>query len=248
MQKILFLVYGLGSYCLAIFTNIYLAGFLGNFLVKKSIDSLPQNSIIEALLIDFGLIVIFCLQHSIMARKKFKGWLTKLLPPVIERSTYVLLSSLSLLFLCWQWRPIGGMIWQINNPIVQSLITFFYVLSWLFVITSSFYLNHFDLFGLRQVYLHFQSQEYSPLEFTTPALYQYLRHPIYLGWLIVFWLTPVMTITHLLLALSLTIYILIGIKLEEQDLINFYGDKYNKYRQKVPMLIPNFIKILAKKK
>ncbi|MBD2293950.1 isoprenylcysteine carboxylmethyltransferase family protein [Anabaena sphaerica FACHB-251] len=238
MNKIIAFAYGLICYLIFFATFLYLIGFIGNFIVPKSLDSALQSNLTQALIIDLGLILLFGIQHSGMARPGFKQWWTKTIPTVIERSTYVLSASLMLLLLFWQWQPLGGIIWQIQNPIFTYIIYGFSALGWLLVLASTFLINHFDLFGLRQVYLYLQGQEYKHLEFKTVGIYKYVRHPLMLGFLIAFWSTPTMTITHFIFALGMTIYILIAIQLEERDLIEIYGSLYEEYRQQVSMLIP----------
>ncbi len=173
-----------------------------------------------------------------MARQRFKQWWTKFVPQPIERSTYVLLSSLALLFLFWQWRPMGGIVWEMNDPIGRLVLRLFFGMGCGIVLVSTFLINHFDLFGLRQVSLYLRSKEYTPLEFKTPGFYRYVRHPLYVGWLFFFWATPTMTVAHLVLALLTMAYILVAIQFEERDLVRFYGQAYEDYRQRVPMLVP----------
>ncbi|MEA5535546.1 methanethiol S-methyltransferase [Crocosphaera sp. XPORK-15E] len=240
LGRIFVFLYGVISYIIFLVTFVYALGFVGNIIVPKSIDSAAQISFLPALLIDILLLGIFALQHSVMARKEFKNWWTKLIPQPIERSTYVLFSSLALLLLFWQWQPLGGVIWNINNLWGQIILLSLFGLGWLIVLVSTFLINHFDLFGLRQVYLYLQGKNYTYLEFKTPAFYKYVRHPLYVGWLLAFWLTPKMTVTHLLFAIMTTLYILIAIQLEETDLLEIHGETYEKYRREVPMLIPFF--------
>ena len=238
LSRILAFIYGIICYLIFLITSVYAVGFLGNIFVPKSIDSVNQVSLIQGLLIDVTLLGIFALQHSIMARQQFKTWWTKFISQTIERSTYVLLSSLALILLFWQWQPIGITIWNIDNLVVKIIFYSLFAFGWIIVLFSTFFINHFDLLGVRQVYLYFQGKEYTNLEFKTPALYQYVRHPLYVGWLLAFWMTPLMTVAHFLFALMTTIYILIAIQLEEKDLADIHGEKYNNYRREVPMLIP----------
>ncbi|MGB7443722.1 MAG: methanethiol S-methyltransferase [Coleofasciculaceae cyanobacterium] len=238
MKRIAFFVYGVFSYLIFALTIAYLIGFVGNFFVPKTLDSGRGDSLTQALLIDLGLILLFGIQHSVMARPGFKEWWTKMIPQPIERSTYVMMASFALLLLFWQWHPLGGIIWQIQNPTASSILYAISGIGWLIVFASTFLINHFDLFGLRQVYLYLRSQEYKYLEFKTVGLYKYVRHPLMLGFIIALWATPQMTVTHLLFAQGMTIYLLIGIQLEERDMISIYGDLYRHYRQQVSMLIP----------
>jgi protein-S-isoprenylcysteine O-methyltransferase Ste14 len=238
MKRFLVLLYGTVSYLLFFGTFLYAFGFVGNLFVPKSIDGPPQVPFLQALLINASLLLLFALQHSIMARPAFKRWWTKFVPEPMERSTYVLLSSLCLLFLVWQWQPMGGFIWTIEDPLGKSIMTGLFVTGWLIVLVSTFMINHFDLFGLRQVWFYFLGKKYEPLRFRTPFFYKYVRHPLYLGWLIAFWATPVMSAAHLLFAILTTGYILTAIKFEEKDLITHFGNKYTEYKKKVPMILP----------
>jgi protein-S-isoprenylcysteine O-methyltransferase Ste14 len=234
------LVFAYGLVCYAVFfgTFLYAVGFIGNLLVPKSIDSTPQGSLAEALMVNALLLGVFALQHSVMARPAFKRWWTKIVPEPVERSTYVLFSSLALLLLFWQWRPMGGVIWQLEAPLAQGLLRALFAFGWLLVLVSTFLINHLDLFGLRQVYLYLQGKPYTRLGFKTPGLYQLVRHPLYAGWLFAFWAAPVMTVAHLVFAVATTTYILIAVRLEEHDLVKEHGRAYEDYRRRVPMLIP----------
>lgn len=246
MKRILVLLYGVLSYILFFGTFLYAFGFVGNLFVPKSIDGPPQVSLMNAILINAGLLLLFALQHSIMARPAFKKRWTKIIPEPIERSTYVLLSSLCLLLLVWQWQPMGGIIWTIENPLGKSIMTGLFISGWLIVLLSTFMINHFDLFGLRQTWFYFLGKKYEPLRFRVPFFYKYVRHPLYFGWLVAFWATPVMSAAHLLFALLTTGYILTAIKFEEKDLITHFGIKYTEYKKKVPMILPFFRKKVAK--
>jgi len=232
------LLYGIFCYLVFLASFLYAIAFLGDFGVPRTIDSGLQGSIGRALAINAGLLALFALQHSIMARSWFKRAWTRIVPPAAERSTYVLLSSLALILLFWQWRPIGGSVWQVDNELGSMAIYWVYAAGWILLLLATFLINHFDLFGLRQVYLRFRGQEYTGLAFRTPGLYRVVRHPIYLSWLCIFWATPRMTVAHLVFALATTAYILIAIQLEERDLIRAYGEAYRRYKRQVPSLLP----------
>ena len=238
MKKILVLLYGVISYLLFFGTFLYAFGFVGNLFVPKSIDGAPQVPLAQAILVNALLLSVFALQHSIMARPAFKKWWTKIIPEPAERSTYVLLSSLCLILLVWQWQPMGGFIWRVEEPVAKTILTVLFITGWLIVLWSTFMINHFDLFGLRQVWFYFLGKKYEPLRFRIPFFYKYVRHPLYLGWLIAFWATPVMSAAHLLFAALTTCYILTAIKFEEKDLITHFGDKYSNYKRLVPKIIP----------
>jgi protein-S-isoprenylcysteine O-methyltransferase Ste14 len=199
---------------------------------------------VAALAIDLGLMALFALQHSGMARPAFKRWWVRFVTEVAERSTYVLLSSLALLFLFWYWRPVGGVIWATTDPSGRALLYAVYAAGWLVVLVATFLINHFDLFGLRQAWLYFRGRPYTPLQFTMPVLYRIVRHPLYVGWLLVFWATPRMTATHLVFAAALTAYILAAIRWEERDLVDAHPE-YADYRRRVPMLIPRLPRLVA---
>jgi protein-S-isoprenylcysteine O-methyltransferase Ste14 len=237
MGRILTLVYGVVSYAAFFLTFLYAIGFLGNIGVPKALDSGPVGSWPSALAINLGLLSLFAIQHSVMARQGFKRMITRVIPPAAERSTYVLFSSLLLMLLFWQWRPLGGVIWDVQSPVGRILLYAGFAFGWALVLVSTFVINHFDLFGLRQSWKAFRGQPQSELRFVTPILYRVVRHPLYLGWLFAFWSAPTMTATHLLFAVVTTAYILVAIQLEERDLMTAHPE-YADYRQQVPMLIP----------
>jgi protein-S-isoprenylcysteine O-methyltransferase Ste14 len=230
-------LYGGVTYAVFFTTFLYAIGFVGNFAVPKSLDSPAEGPWQTALAIDLALLALFALQHSIMARPAFKRVLTQIVSPVIERSTYVLASSLALILMFWQWRPLGGVVWQVENDIGVALLYAGFAFGWGLVLVTTFVINHFDLFGLRQVWRHLRGQPQQGLKFVLPLLYRIVRHPLYVGWFFAFWCTPTMTVTHLLFAVMTTAYILIAIQLEERDLMNAHPE-YADYRKRVPMLIP----------
>jgi protein-S-isoprenylcysteine O-methyltransferase Ste14 len=238
LKRIGTFIYGTISYLIFFGTFLYAIGFIGNLIVPKSIDSGRTGPLSEALLIDAGLLMLFAVQHSLMARPFFKRAWTRIVPKPAERSTYVLLSSLALLLMFWQWRPIGGAIWSVEQPALRMLLYTLFATGWALVLMSTFLINHFDLFGLRQVFLYLLGRPYTQLKFGTPILYRHVRHPLYLGWLFAFWSTPTMTVAHLVFAIATTAYIFVAIQLEEKDLEDAYGDDYRRYKKTVPMIIP----------
>lgn len=231
-------LYGVVSYLIFFATFLYAIGFLGNVLVPKSIDSGRTAPLSTALLINAGLLAVFAVQHSVMARPWFKRMWTRVIPQQAERSTYVLMSSSALIMLFWLWQPIGGVVWSVEQPVLRLVLYGLFALGFAIVLISTFLINHFDLFGLRQVYLYLRGKEYTQLRFKTPLLYRHVRHPLYLGWLLAFWSTPTMTIAHLVFAIATTVYILLAIQFEEKDLLDTHGDEYRHYRDKVPMIVP----------
>jgi protein-S-isoprenylcysteine O-methyltransferase Ste14 len=238
LQRIGVLFYGAVCYVIFFATFLYALGFVGDFVVPKSIDGSPSDPLWIALGVDLGLLGVFAVQHSVMARPAFKRRLARFIPEAAERSTYVLLSSLALLLLFWQWRPLGGSVWQLEHPLAVASMYVGFGFGWLLVLVTTFLINHFDLFGLRQVWLYFRGQPYRTLRFVVPGPYRIVRHPLYVGWLCAFWFTPSMTVTHLLFALATTSYILIAIRFEERDLIAVHGSDYLRYREQTPMLVP----------
>jgi protein-S-isoprenylcysteine O-methyltransferase Ste14 len=241
IKRTLILTYGILSYAIFFGTFLYGYLFIGNLGSPTALDGPAVEATTAGLLLNIVLLTVFAIQHSVMARPGFKSWVTRYIPRAAERSTYVLFSSFALILLFWQWSPLGGVIWHIENPSARLIIYAIYTLGWLIVLASSFLINHFDLFGLRQVWLEFQDKPYTPLPFTTPGPYKIVRHPLYVGWLVAFWATPTMTISHLIFALGTTIYILLAIRWEERDLLNYHPE-YATYRSKTPMLVPGIAK------
>jgi methanethiol S-methyltransferase len=238
MGRFIAFLYGLASYAMFFVTFLYAIGFVSGLMVPKSIDNgmvLPPK---EAVIVDLLLMSVFALQHSVMARTQFKQWWTQYVPASVERSTYVLLSSLALALLFWQWCPIPALVWQIDNAPIALAITGLSFVGWLIVLTSTFLINHFELFGLHQVANHLAGRAMPAPRFRTPLYYRFVRHPIYLGFIIAFWAAPTMTVGRLLFAMVTTAYIIIGILLEERDLIAVFGDDYRHYKNRVSMLMP----------
>jgi protein-S-isoprenylcysteine O-methyltransferase Ste14 len=236
-KRITIFAYGLVSYAVFFGSFLYAIGFIGGFGVPSVLDGEPVVPVAQALLIDTLLLGIFAIQHSVMARPAFKRWWIRIVPESAERSTYVLLSSVLLIAIFAFWQPIGGVVWAVNDPIAQGALYGVFALGWLTVLVATFLINHFDLFGLRQVWLLLVGRPYTHLKFGTPWLYRYVRHPLYVGWFMAFWATPHMTAAHLLFAVATTAYILIAIRLEERDLHEVHPE-YAEYCSRVPMLIP----------
>ena len=238
MSRFLALVYSTACYALFLVVFLYAVGFVAGVGVPKGIDDGDAGPPLVAIAIDAALLLLFALQHSVMARPAFKRRLTRVLPEVAERSTYVLMSSAALALLFWQWRPVGGVVWSVESPVWAGVLYGGFAFGWLLVLATTFLINHFDLFGLRQVWCYFRGARYEPLRFVVPGPYRLVRHPLYLGWLCAFWFTPQMTVAHLVFALVTTAYILVAIRFEERDLVAAHGSEYLRYRARTPMILP----------
>jgi protein-S-isoprenylcysteine O-methyltransferase Ste14 len=238
MSRIIALIYGALCYAFFFVTFLYALAFVENTYVPRTIDVGPEASLTEALIINLVLMSLFAIQHSVMARPQFKAWWTRFVPKTVERSTYVLCATAALALLCWQWRPIPAVVWEVQTPAAAAFLTGLSLLGWLIVLASTFMINHFELFGLYQVAKNFTGSALPDAKFKTPLLYNFVRHPIYLGFIIAFWAAPVMTAGHLLFAAVTTAYIFVGIFLEERDLVDLFGDDYHRYRRRVGMLVP----------
>jgi protein-S-isoprenylcysteine O-methyltransferase Ste14 len=238
MGRFVAFLYGIAAYVLFFITIFYAIGFVSGLGVAKTIDSGAVVAMAEALIVNLLLMSVFAIQHSVMARKPFKQWWTQFVPKAVERSTYVLFSSLALVLLFWQWRPIPAVVWHIDNPPIAMALLALSLVGWLIVLTSTFLINHFELFGVHQVTSNLTGRDMPAPQFRTPLYYRFVRHPIYLGFIIAFWAAPTMTVGHLLFAAVTTAYIFIGIMLEERDLIDLFGDEYRRYRDRVSMLVP----------
>ena len=238
MSRFTAFLFGAVAYFTFVITILYAIGFVSDLVVPKTIDTGAKSSAFSALVVNLALMSLFAVQHSVMARKSFKQWWTQFIPRPVERSTYVLFASLTLLLLFWQWRPMPAVVWHIEEPEMAATIATLSFGGWVLVFTSSFLINHFELFGLHQVANNLTGRQMPAPIFRTPLLYNFVRHPIYLGFIIAFWATPVMTVGHMLFAAVTTAYIFVGILLEERDLIDMFGDEYRRYRQRVSMLLP----------
>lgn len=239
MKKALSSIYAVVSYAIGFVALLYWIASTENLLPETSIDGIPKMSTSLALIKNFSLVLLFALQHSIMARKGFKKWIIQYIPSHLERSTYVLVTGLVVLLMVWQWEPLGGVVWNLSSSTIWCYVLYgFSFLGWIILFISTFLINHFDLFGLRQAYLNLKDKPYTEINFKIISLYKYTRHPLYLGIVIGIWSTPLMTLTHLLFAIALTAYIFVGIYFEERDLVSAFGDKYRQYRASTPMLLP----------
>jgi protein-S-isoprenylcysteine O-methyltransferase Ste14 len=239
MNKLFAAAYAVVCYAIFLVAFLYAIGFVGNFVVPRSIDVSPTSlSTAAAIVLDAVLLGIFAVQHSVMARRGFKQWWTRLVPRHLERSTYVLIASVILLAMFWYWAPMTAIVWNVSTPALRGVLWAVFALGWLTVLTSTFMIDHFDLFGLKQVYLYLNGKGPRPPEFRTHFLYGLVRHPIMVGFIIAFWAAPTMTAGHLLFAVATTGYIIIGTRLEERDLVAAIGQPYVDYQQKVPALVP----------
>jgi protein-S-isoprenylcysteine O-methyltransferase Ste14 len=238
MAALVAVIYGFVAYGFTLVALLYLIGFVGNLIVPKSIDSGTAGPLLQSVIVDTMLIGLFAIQHSVMARQGFKRWWLQIVPSSIERSTYVLLASFALLILYWQWQPIPTLIWTVHNPIARGVLDGIFWLGWTVLVASTFLISHFELFGLSQVFSRLFGKPLADAKFRAPLLYRHVRHPIYLGVLLAVWATPTMTAGHLLFSVVITGYILIGIQLEERDLVHQFGDQYRRYRQYAAMLVP----------
>ena len=244
IKRIAIFMYGVVSYAIFFLTFLYAIGFVGNLVVPVTMDGPAALPFWQALAVDLGLLALFAVQHSLMARPAFKRQWTRIVPQEAERSTYVLLSSVCLIALFAFWQPLGGVVWSVQDPVGRAVLYALFALGWGLVLVSTFLINHFDLFGLRQVWLQLIGKPYTQLQFATPVFYRYVRHPLYVGWFFAFWATPHMTVTHLVFAIMTTAYILVAIQLEERDLVGAHPE-YEEYRRRVPMLIPRFRRATA---
>ena len=238
MGRLIAFFYGLVAYLVFFVTFLYAIGFVEGLWVPKTIDNGAVVGTAEALIVNLVLMSIFAIQHSVMARRQFKQWWLQYVPASIERSTYVLAASLALILLFWQWRPMPAVVWQVDNPQIAMAIVVLSFVGWLLVLASTFMINHFELFGLHQVVNNLSGHDMPAVRFKTPMLYNFVRHPIYLGFIIAFWAAPTMTVGHLLFAAVTTAYIFVGIFLEEHDLVELFGEDYRRYKERVSMLIP----------
>jgi protein-S-isoprenylcysteine O-methyltransferase Ste14 len=238
MGRYIAFLYGIVCYAIFFVTFLYLIGFLANFMVPKGIDTGVDGPFAVALAINLGLIALFGLQHSVMARPGFKAAWTKVVPPSVERSTYVLLSSLALIALYAFWQPMTELVWEAQAPWLVALLWAVFALGFGLVLVSTFVINHFDLFGLRQVFLRLRQKPYTEVPFQVRFMYRFVRHPLYVGWFLAFWGTPRMTTGHLLFAIGMSVYILLAVRYEERDLVRYLGQDYVEYRKRVPKFVP----------
>ena len=239
LKRIILFGYGVFCYLIFLATFLYAIGFIGNFGVPTTLDGPRSGPLAISIAIDAGLLMLFAVQHSLMARKWFKEWWTRIVPKPVERATYVLFSSVALILLFALWRPLGGVVWSVEDPIGRVVLRGLYAFGWGLLLYSTFMINHFDLFGLRQVWRYLLGKPEEGLRFTTPGPYKIVRHPIYVAWLLAFWMTPLMTFAHLLFSVATTAYILLAIRFEERDLVREFGDTYEEYRRNVPALVPS---------
>jgi protein-S-isoprenylcysteine O-methyltransferase Ste14 len=238
LKRVLFFTYGVTAYLFFLGSYLYAIGFIGNFAVPTRLDGPARGPLGVALAVNAGLLALFAVQHSVMARPWFKDWWTRFVPRPVERSTYVLFSSVALIALFALWRPMGGVVWSVGDPAGRLALRALFAFGWALVLASTILINHFDLFGLRQVWLALRGVPYTAVRFATPGPYGLVRHPLYVGWLFAFWMTPTMTLAHLVFAAATTAYILIAIQFEERDLVREHGAAYEDYRRRVPMLLP----------
>ena len=238
LKRLGFFAFGVVSYAIFFGTFLYAIAFVGDFAVPATLDGPRHAPLAQAIAIDALLLAVFAVQHSVMARKWFKERWTRIVSPVVERSTFVLAASLALMLLFWQWRPLGGVAWSVRDSASRAILYVLFAFGWALVLVATFLINHFDLFGLRQVWLSLRGQPYTKLHFGTPGPYRLVRHPLYVGFLFAFWMTPTMTYSHLLFAVATTAYILLAIQFEERDLVREHGASYEDYRRRVPMLVP----------
>jgi methanethiol S-methyltransferase len=237
-RRVSIFLYGIVSYAVFFATFLYAVGFIGNFGVPSTLDGPLAGSFAGSLLVDLALLGLFAVQHSVMARPAFKRLLTRVVPESAERSTYVLASSLALIAMFAFWQPLGGDVWSVTDATARGVLWGAFAFGWLLVLVSTFLINHFDLFGLRQIWLQLMGRPYTAIAFRTPGPYRYVRHPLYVGWFFAFWATPTMSVSHLVFAVATSAYILVAIQFEERDLVAHLGQAYRDYRERVPMLIP----------
>lgn len=239
MKKVLVFVYGVLSYLISMAVTVYAIGFIGNIFVSNSLDAMPNIPFNQALMINLGLLSAFVIQHSGMARKSFKAWLTKFIPASTERATFNLMSNMAMVGIFYFWQPMGGTVWASDSEWLKSTLLVVYMFGWTLIFVSTFLIDHFHLFGLKQVWYQLNDKTEQRSKFITPSLYKRVRHPLYVGWIIVFWATPVMTMAHLVFAVLCTFYILVAIQFEEKDLEAEFGEKYKAYKKEVPMIVPS---------